>query len=261
MDYLGYFALIGIGLILSLTGAGGSLLSLPILVYLFSLDVVTASSYSLFIVGTTSLIGAWLEHQRQRVDIRSGVVFGICSLIAIFATRTWVIPRIPDEILLSDSVTVTKRVLMLGVFALLAISSSIIILLKHNWTVNHSAGTRLKFLIPAGLATGVVVGLAGVGGGFLILPSLLFFARLPFKPAVGTTLLIIGFNSMLGFLGDVINYPINWLFLLLITGFAIVGMLLGNLYSTRIPHQHMRMGFGWIVLTIAIGMLVTEFLL
>jgi len=261
LDYLGYFALIGIGLILSLTGAGGSLLSLPILIYLFSLDVVTASSYSLFIVGTTSLIGAWLEHKRQQVDVRSGIVFGICSVIAIFATRRWIIPSIPDEILLSDSLTVTKRVLMLGIFALLAISSSVIILLKHTWTPSHGVGNRLKFLIPAGIATGIVVGLAGVGGGFLILPSLLLFARLPFKPAVGTTLLIIGFNSMLGFLGDVINYPINWLFLLLITGFAIVGMLLGHLYSTKIPLHYLRLAFAWIVLTIAVAMMVTEFVL
>jgi uncharacterized membrane protein YfcA len=261
MDYLGYFALIGIGLILSLTGAGGSLLSLPILVYLFSLDVVTASSYSLFIVGTTSLIGAWLEHKRHRVDFRTGIVFGIFSVISIFVTRTWIVPRIPDEILLSDSLTVTKRVLMLGIFALLAISSSAIILLKHTWTTSHTAESRLKFLIPTGIVTGIVVGLAGVGGGFLILPSLLLFARLPFKPAVGTTLLIIGFNSMLGFLGDVINYPINWLFLLLITCFSIVGMLLGHLYSARMPRHYIRLAFGWIVLTVAVAMLAREFVL
>src|SRR5215204_5801048 len=148
MEFVGYLALIGIGIVLSLTGGGGSLLSVPILVYLFSLDVVTASSYSLFIVGTTSLIGAWLKQKDQRIDIRSGMIFTACSVIAIFTTRRWIVPSIPDEVLVYDNVTLTKRGLILGVFALLAIASSLAILLRRSYDSEQQEQPRLKLMLP-----------------------------------------------------------------------------------------------------------------
>ena len=101
MEFFGYFALIGIGLILSLIGGGGSMLAVPILVYLFSLDIVTASSYSLFIVGITSLIGA-VSKRESRIDVQSGLLFSTCSALSIFATRKWVLPAIPDDIVYFD---------------------------------------------------------------------------------------------------------------------------------------------------------------
>lgn len=258
MEFIGYFALIGIGMILSLIGGGGSLLSVPILVYLFSLDVVIASSYSLFIVGTTSLVGAWLKQKEQRVDLHAGIIFSACSVVAIFSTRKWIVPLIPEEMLIFDNLPITKRVLILGVFALLAIASSLTILLNENWPSQNQGIVRLKLLVPVSFTTGILVGFVGAGGGFLILPSLIFFARLPFKIAIGTTLLAIGLSSLLGFLGDVINYEINWLFLLLITSLATLGMVLGNFYSRKVPVQYLRESFGWIMLTIAIGILVKE---
>jgi uncharacterized membrane protein YfcA len=251
----------GIGMVLALTGGGGSLLSVPILVYLFSLDVVTATSYSLFIVGTTSLLGAWLKQKDQRIDIRSGIIFTSCSVIAIFSTRKWIMPSIPDELFIYDNVAITKRVLILGVFAFLAIVSSLAILLKRNDNTEQQEQSRLKLLVPVSFGTGILVGFVGAGGGFLILPSLSFFARLPFKIALGTTLLVIGMNSLLGFVGDVLNYEINWSFLLLITAIAITGMVIGNKYTNRIPIQRLRYSFGWLVLTIAVGILVNEFVL
>lgn len=258
MEYVGFLALIAIGMILSLIGGGGSLLSLPILVYIFSLDVVTASSYSLFIVGTTSLVGAWLKQKEQRVDMQSAIIFSICSVVAIFFTRKWIVPQIPEEVFLFDSFPITKRVLMLSIFALLAIASSLAILLKDDLPSTSHGRSRLKLLIPVSFSIGALVGFVGVGGGFLILPSLIFFARLPFKIALGTTLLIIGFSSLIGFLGDVMNHEINWIFLLLITSFATLGMMLGNSYLRNIPVRRLRESFGWIMLTIAIGILVTE---
>ena len=261
MEFVGYLALIGIGIVLSLMGGGGSLLSVPILVYLFSLDVVTASSYSLFIVGTTSLLGALLKQKEQRADLRAGIIFSMSSVVAIFTTRKWIIPRIPEAILLGDSLIVTKRALILSVFAPLVIASSLMILLKHKWASNGHGKERLKFLLPVSFTTGIVGGFVGAGGGFLILPSLIIFARLPFKIAVGTTLLIIGFNSLLGFLGDVMNYSINWIFLVTITAMATVGMLLGNLVSSKIPAYYLRLSFAWIMLITAIVILVTELFL
>jgi uncharacterized membrane protein YfcA len=116
-------------------------------------------------------------------------------------------------------------------------------------------------MIPIAFATGILVGLVGVGGGFLILPSLLIFGRLPFKTAVGTTLLVISLNSLLGFLGDITGSPINWIFLSVITGLAALGMFLGNLFGTRIPVHYLRSMFGWIMLVTAIGILVKEWIL
>jgi uncharacterized protein len=261
MELVGYLALIGIGIVLSLMGGGGSLLSVPILVYLFSLDIVTASSYSLFIVGTTSLLGALLKHKEQRADLRAGIIFSMSSVVAVFSTRKWIIPSIPEEILLGNDLVVTKRALILGVFAMLVIASSLMILLKHGWASSDHGKQRLKYLLPVSFTTGIIGGFVGAGGGFLILPSLIIFARLPFKIAVGTTLLVIGFNSLLGFLGDVLNYPINWLFLIMITGLASAGMLLGNLVGSKIPVYYLRLSFGWMMLITAIMILVKEWIL
>jgi len=257
MEFIGYLALIGIGLILSLIGGGGSLLAVPILVYIFSLDIVIASSYSLFIVGTTSLVGA-LNQRDNRIDIHSGLLFSTCSALTIFTTRKWILPSIPDDLIFFDSVPITKRTLVLTVFALLAIASSLLVLMRQGRASSNHGNKRVTLLFPAGIITGVAVGFVGAGGGFLILPSLLFFARLPFKIAVGTTLLVIGINSLLGFLGDVMSHPINWIFLLLITGLATSGMLLGSHFNKRIPSQLLRLSFGWVMLIVALGILAAE---
>lgn len=261
MEIFGYIGLIAIGMVLAMIGGGGSLLSVPILVYIFSLDVVTASSYSLFIVGITSLLGAWLKQKDQRVDMRSGIIFIACSVIAIFCTRRWIMPSIPDHVFTYDNTTLTKRALILGVFALLAITSSLTILLKRNHNSAERVESRLSLLVPVGFSTGILVGFVGAGGGFIILPSLSFFARLPFKIAIGTTLLVIGINSLLGFAGDVLSYEINWTFLLMITALPVAGMLIGDNFSKRIPVQRLRDTFGWVMLTMALAILVTEFVL
>lgn len=260
MEFIGYLALIGIGIILSIAGGGGSLLSIPILVYLFSLDIITASSYSLFIVGTTSLLGVWLKQKEHRIDLQSGFIFCASSVIAIFSTRKWLMYRIPEKIMLDDHLLISKRALILAMFALLAITASLIMLMKKNWPTREQGEQKLAFLLPVGFATGILAGFVGVGGGFLILPALLIFARLPFKIAIGTALLVIGFNSLLGFLGDFMTHPIDWSFLLAITGMAAVGMLLGNYYEKKMPAHYMRLSFGWLLLVCALTILVKELL-
>jgi uncharacterized membrane protein YfcA len=258
MELIGYLALVGIGIVLSLLGGGGSLLSVPILIYLFSLDIVTASSYSLFIVGTTSLSGSLLKIKQQRTDWRSGIIFSLCSMVAIFSTRKWIIPCIPEEIMLADSHIVTKRALIMGVFALLVMTSSLMILLKDTWCHGDQGKRRLQLLFPLSFITGVVTGFVGAGGGFLILPALIIFGGLSFDVSVGTTLLVIAFNSLFGFLGDVLNHPINWLFLLTITALSTLGMLLGNHYSSKIPAHYLKLIFAWIMLIAAILILLAE---
>jgi uncharacterized membrane protein YfcA len=220
------------------------------------LDVITASSYSLFIVGTTSLIGAWLKQKEHRLDTRAGLTFGLCSAVAIFSTRAWIIPSIPETLFLGELI-VTKHFLIMTVFVLLAVASGLTIILKSN-SRTEGGQSKLRLLAPAGLGIGTLVGFVGAGGGFLVLPSLTLFAGLPFKLAIGTTLIVIGINSLLGFLGDVMIYNIDWMFLLVITSLSTLGMILGNFYSRRVDTKHLRTSFGWIVLTIGICVLFTE---
>src|SRR5690606_28826899 len=119
MEILGYFASVCIGLILGMMGGGGSTLAIPILVYLFHIDVVTASAYSLFIVGVTSFAGAIPKYRENRVSLYTGMVFGFPSIVAIFVTRKWIIPAIPEIVVHAQSFILTKRVLLLGIFAVL----------------------------------------------------------------------------------------------------------------------------------------------
>lgn len=261
VEIIGCVALVCIGIVLSMLGGSGSLLSVPILVYMFSLDVVTASSYSLFIVGTTSLFGALLKQKEQRVDIRVGLAFCVTSVIATFSTRKWLLPWVPEEIILDENLVLTKRALILGMFALLSTIASVIILTKHTWPTNDKVKPHLQYLLLIGFVIGVLAGFVGIGGGFLILPSLILLARLPFKIAMGTTLLVIGFNSLLGFLGDFMNITINWSFLLMITALAISGMLLGDWLSGKVPIRYLRLMLGWLMLICAITIFSREFIL
>jgi len=261
MEIVGYVASVCIGLILGLLGGGGSILSIPILVYLFHIDAVYASAYSLFIVGTTSLVGAIPKYKEQLVNIKTGFQFGIPSIIAIFCTRRWIVPAIPDVVWQSGSMIVTKRFLLLGLFALLMVLASVSMIRGRQQfkTDEHRFGALLIAL--EGILIGFLTGLVGAGGGFLIIPALVLLTGLTFKAAVGTSLFIIAINSLTGFMGDVMNYPMDWTFLLTISGLAIVGVVVGNRLSRRIQAAPLRKAFGWLVLTMGCWILFREIVL
>ena len=261
MELVGFFALIGLGIILSLIGGGGSLLSVPILVYLFSFDIVTASTYSLFIVGASSLFGAVQKFRTDGADLKVAFVFGCSSAIAIFIARRWIVPTIPNEMSIVGDLAMTKRALIMVVFSLVVIASSLTLLLKHNSPSQTPGKRRLKFLLPVSFPTGLIAGMVGIGGGVIILPALITLARLPFRIAVGTALLVISFNSLFGFLTDAATNNVDWMFLLLITFFASMGMFVGNLYNEKIPVRVLRLSFGWLMLAIAVGIILNELVL
>ncbi len=253
MEVFGYISLFFVGLVLGTLGGGGSILSVPILVYLFSIDAVTASAYSLFIVGTTSLVGTRLVSKALRVLLRTVLTFGLPSLLAIFSTRKWLLPAIPDIIVQTSSFELSKQELILGVFALLMILASRALIVKRSNDQLESPKQTSLYLILVGLLTGILT-----GGGFLIIPALVYFANMRFKTAVGTTLLIITANSLIGFLGDVINYQINWYFLLSITVLAVVGIMVGTYLAVNVSNQTLRRSFGWLVLGMGTLILVKE---
>ena len=258
MEIAGYIASVFVGLLLGLLGGGGSILSIPILVYLFQLDAVLASAYSLFIVGTTSLAGTIPKYRDHLVNIKTGFLFGIPSVFAIFITRRWIVPAIPDVIYQTPNFVLTERLLIMGLFSIIMILTSVSMIRGRREIRNLTGSLRIPLTIAEGLLIGFLTGLVGAGGGFLIIPALVLLTRLPMKTAAGTSLFIIAINSLIGFAGDAIITKMDWPFLLLFTSIAIVGVLIGNQLSRRIPSILLRKAFGWFTLVMGSGILIWE---
>jgi uncharacterized membrane protein YfcA len=261
MEFIGYLASICIGLVLGVLGSGGSILSIPILVYIFHIDVVMASAYSLFIVGATSFVGAIPKYKEHLVSFKTGLLFGIPSIVSIFCTRKWIVPAIPEVVAHIDSFVLTKRILLLGLFAILMILASVSMIRAKRQVQQEDSRSRFFLVALEGILIGVLTGLVGAGGGFLIIPALVLLTGLPFKTAVGTSLFIIAINSLTGFLGDLLNYTIHWSFLLTITLLAVTGILIGNKLSRKISPAKLRTAFGWFVLFTGLWILFRELFL
>jgi uncharacterized membrane protein YfcA len=258
MEIFGYAASIFIGLVLGLLGGGGSILSIPILVYLFGVEPVRASAYSLFIVGITSLVGAVPKYRDHLINLRTGILFGIPSILAIFTTRKWIVPLIPNEVFTISDFVLTKRLLLLGLFAVLMILAALPMIRGKAEIVSEKKHFRTFLVIVEGCLIGFLTGLVGAGGGFLIIPALVFLTGLPFKTAVGTSLFVIAINSLIGFLGDALNYHMDWPFLLSISALAIGGILVGNHLSKKASSTSLKRSFGWLILIMGTYILTKE---
>jgi len=274
MEILGYIGAVVMGLSLGLIGGGGSILTVPILVYLFQVDAVLATAYSLFIVGLTSLVGSVSHVRLGNVHWRTAIVFGIPSIISVFLTRSYLVPRIPDPIMTfgqdpsgGAALVITKSVGLLLLFALIMVMAaySMIKPAKKSGdnTLEKAEDVQPQFNYPLILAEGaivcVVTGLVGAGGGFLIIPALVLLAKLPMKQAVGTSLMIIAAKSLIGFVGDMSgDEVIDWNFLAVFSSIAVVGILLGSWLSKRIPGEKLKPAFGWFVLVMGTYIIIKE---
>lgn len=261
---MGYLASIFIGVALGLIGGGGSILTVPVLVYLFSVDAVLATAYSLFIVGTTSVVGSFSYFKKGLVNIKTAVVFGIPSIAAVFLTRAFIVPAIPQEIFSIGNFTVTKSILLMLLFAVLMIFASYS-MIKKDKPVTEETPQKQKFNYPLilveGTVVGILTGLVGAGGGFLIIPALVVLSKLPMKEAVGTSLVIIAAKSLIGFFGESSETAIDYIFLAKVTAFAIVGIFIGMALSKRINGAKLKPAFGWFVLVMGIYIIIKETLL
>ncbi len=261
MEIVGYVASVLIGVSLGLLGGGGSILTVPVLVYLFSIDPTLATGYSLFIVGATSLIGAIPKYKQGLVSFKTALIFGVPALILVYVIRAFLVPAIPAEIFSIANFVVTKSILTMIMFAVLMVFASVSMIRKKK-EANVSENEPQKFNYPIimlqGAAVGIVAGFVGAGGGFLIIPALVLFSKLPMKKAVGTSLLIIAVNSLIGFLGDITHYQIEWKLLLIITSLAIVGIFAGNWFSYKIPGEKLKKAFGWFVLIMGVYIILKE---
>lgn len=264
METAGYIAAALIGLSLGLTGGGGSILTVPVLVYFFRMQPLYATSYSLFIVGFTSLTGALKNHIHGLVNIRTALIFGTSSFITVFATRRWIVPAIPNVIFETEAYTVTSGMLTMVLFAVLMVAAAFSMLVHHKVKQHTDTGDntpRMLHLLWYGLSIGFVTGLLGAGGGFLLIPILVTLLKLPMKEAVGTSLLIIAINSLIGFAGDIGHLSIEWAKLLLITVIAVAGIFAGAALSQKIEAGKLKKTFGWFVLLTGIFIIVKEILI
>jgi uncharacterized protein len=268
MLILGYIASILIGVSLGLIGGGGSILTVPVLVYLLDVEPVLATAYSLFVVGTTSLVGGVQKWREQQVDLRTALIFGLPSILAVYATRSWVVPMIPQKIIQIGGNTLTKPTLLMGLFAILMVAAAISMIRDrhgaHGADTDTQAATKHSYnyplIIVEGLVVGGLTGLVGAGGGFLIIPALVMLSKLPMKQAVGTSLIIIAAKSLFGFLGDLSHYSMDWALLGTVTGLAIIGIFAGNALSRRIQSTQLKRAFGWFVLVMGAYILAKEFI-
>ena len=267
MEVAGYFAAILIGVSLGLIGGGGSILTVPVLVYLMGTSPVLATAYSLFIVGLSALIGAGNFMREKLVSYRTAIVFGIPSTLAVFATRKWVVPAIPDVIIEIPGLVLSKDLFIMLLFAVIMILASYS-MIKSGKKKGGSAGdedSTLEFkylkITLEGIVVGFFTGLVGAGGGFLIIPALVLLAGLPMKLAVGTSLLIIAVKSLFGFLGDLGNQPIDWGFLMGFSILSIAGIFIGSFLNKKVSGANLKVGFGYFVLLMAVFVISKELLI
>ena len=260
---IGFAAAILIGVSLGLIGGGGSILTVPVLVYILGVDPVLATAYSLFVVGSTSLVGAGTYMKKGLVNYKTALVFAIPSFIAVFLTRKFLVPALPDPLFTVGEAIITKNIGIMVFFALIMLAASFSMIKgKKGGDVADEEEVKFNFPIIAleGSVVGVITGIVGAGGGFLIIPALVLLAKLPMKMAVGTSLLIIAAKSLIGFLGDLSSQTIDWQMLLIFTSLSIVGIFIGSALSKKINEKILKTGFGWFVLVMGIYIITKELL-
>lgn len=264
MEIIGYIFSVLIGISLGLIGGGGSILTVPVLVYIFKIDAVTATGYSLFIVGLTAMVGSFTYFKNKLVNVKTAIIFGIPSIIAVFATRAFIVPAIPNEVITIGSLVITKGIFVMLIFAILMIAASYSMIRKDKKTEETNSNEQsfnYPIILVEGIVVGILTGLVGAGGGFLIIPALVLLSKLPMKEAVGTSLVIIAAKSLIGFFGEAGTAKMDWQLLISISAFAVIGIFIGAYLSKKIDGAKLKPAFGWFVLVMGIYIIIKETIL
>ncbi|MEX0996963.1 MAG: sulfite exporter TauE/SafE family protein [Flavobacteriaceae bacterium] len=261
IEILGYLGALLIGVVLGLIGGGGSILTVPVFVYIFAINPITATAYSLFVVGVSALVGALQNIRKGLVDFKTAIVFSIPAFIAVYITRRFIVPAIPETLFNIGEFTMTKDIGVMVFFALIMLAAAYSMI--FNKRPEPEAGAVIQYNYPLivveGFVIGILTGIVGAGGGFLIIPALVLLAKLPMKMAVATSLLIIAIKSLIGFIGDVETMAMDWNFLLSFTLLSVFGIFVGVWLNRFIDGKKLKKVFGWFVLVMAIYILVKEF--
>jgi len=267
MEIAGFIGAFLMGLSLGLVGSGGSILTVPILVYLFYIDTLIATTYSLFIVGITSLVGATVRAGAGNIHWLTTLVFGIPSMTAVYLTRSFLLPIIPSVIFQLHDFVLTKSLFLLLLFAVLMLFASFFMVRDQEETTEEDTSLEntsynLFSLSLKGILAGCITGLLGAGGGFLIIPALVLMANLPMKKAVGTSLVIITANSFMGFWRDYqLHELIDWRFLVYFSTIAITGILTGSSIAHKISSERLKPIFGYFILLMGAFIIFKELFL
>jgi hypothetical protein len=237
---------VGIGVSLGLLGGGGSILAVPLLVYVAGLPAKEAIATSLLVVGATSAVGVIPHARADRVRWRTGLIFGAAGMTGAYVGGR-LAAYIPGAVLLTG-------------FALMMLATSIAMIRGRRPRPGKSIPHELPVLhvIADGIVVGLVTGLVGAGGGFLVVPALALLGGLPMPVAVGTSLLVIAMKSFAGLAGYLSTVHINWPLAAAVTAAAILGSLAGGKLAGRIPETILRKSFGWFVAAMGIFVLAQQ---
>ena len=246
-----------IGVILGFIGGGGSILAVPVLVYVLGVKPVEATAYSLFIVGVSSLFGAHKHYKLGNIDYRIGMLFAIPSFIGVFTSRRWVLPNFPNELFVLGEFIITKDFFLMIFFALIMLLASVSMLRDRSVSIQTKDVQQVKIIFD-GLFLGLITGMVGAGGGFLIIPALVLLSRLEMKKAIGTSLMIIAVKSLFGFLGEW-GSEIDWQLLISFTALAVIGIFFGVYFSKFFDGKKLKKSFGVLVLVSAVFIILKEF--
>ncbi|MBI2822799.1 MAG: sulfite exporter TauE/SafE family protein [Acidobacteria bacterium] len=230
----------GVGFSLGLLGGGGSIITVPLLVYLFHVSTREAIAVSLGVVGGTSLLGAILHYRRGSVRLKTGLLFGAFGMVGAFLGS-----RLTN--LFSDSALLLLFALLMMVVATFMLSRK-----GQHGSERETAGSSPAKAAAAGLAVGLLTGFLGVGGGFLIVPALIYFGELNMKDAVGTSLLVIFANCASGLLGHLGQTQVDYRLAGLVTALAMGGACGGTAVAHKIPPRNLRYWFAWFVIAVAV---------
>lgn len=258
IQVLGYIGALIVGLVLGLIGGGGSILTVPLLVYLLGYNPIVATAYSLFVVGTSSMVGTYQKYKKGLVDFKTGIAFSFPSFIAVYLSRRYLVPGIPDTLFNLNNYALTKDMGIMIFFAIIMIIASYSMIKKGKSKENTIRTQPYYKTFIQGLIIGTTTGVIGAGGGFLYVPALVIWANIPMKKAVGTSLIIVTINSLIGFIGDVQTLEIEWLFLITFSVISIIGIVIGVFLSKFISGEKLKTSFGYFVLIMAAYIIYRE---
>jgi uncharacterized membrane protein YfcA len=261
MEIIGYLASILIGISLGLIGSGGSILTVPLLVYLFHIDPLLATTYSLCIVGVSSIAGVISRIRQKLVDFKILAVFGLPSIAGVFFSRKFILHAIPNQFHLTANTVITKSNFIMVFFASLMLASALSMILGKNKKEEENTQPVYGFtLFLVGFVEGLVTGIVGAGGGFLIIPALVILGKLPMKKAIASSLVIISIKSLVGFTGDLTHVNVDWKFLASIVILATLGIITGNYLNKKMDGAKLKKSFGWFVLLMALVIMIEQFI-
>lgn len=258
MLILGYIGALIVGGVLGMLGGGGSVLTVPILVYVLKIDPILATTYSLFIVGISSLVGAVKNAQKKRIEYKLGIKFAIPTLTAVFLTRKYILPAIPETLFEHENLKISKDIGIMLLFAIVMLVSSYYMIKRKRQRKGKRKQIGLFLIALIGILIGVIAGIVGAGGGFLITPTLVLFLDLRMKRAVATSLLIVSIQALIGFTGGLDDLEINWFFLTSFSLISIAGIFIGVYINNFVKEAKLKRGFGWFVLVMGISIILLE---